>query len=114
MTSDTKGLELGKAGIENALLCLTHLLHVEEHLIEKVAFGKTELTDYLRTVRKVRQKLAKELNFDEENWCVSKHLLLALEYAIESVNKGSMDAKDYALIKKLLFKFLEVYKSGKG
>lgn len=108
--------EIGRGIIESLIYLVSHLAHIEQHLIElETAIGKSFFVNVINEVRSQRSVVAKilldtlKLNKVGEGkveslWCVIKHFSIALvqlDEVIEKFIKKYVDTGDGDLINKI-------------
>ncbi len=98
-----KGQELDLSSGEDLSIGIMNLISIEEHLFFSAGkTGQTKYYDLIKEVRRMRVDFLKELipNYGGEEWCISKHLLVAsmrlMEVGTKSQTKGdTAKAYDY-------------------
>jgi len=85
-------MSLEKVAKEKVLQVVRQLLASEEHLLEVNVYVEGEVLrrtlEIAGAIRDMRKELAsKVLGMTEECWCIVKHLLLAEEHTVESLER---------------------------
>lgn len=108
--------EIGRGIVESLIYLVSHLAHVEQHLIElEASMGKSIFVNIINEIRNQRSVIAKvlldtlKLNAIGEGkveslWCVIKHLSIALvqlDEVLEKFIKKYVDTGDKEFLDKI-------------